>query len=275
MKLMTVNTHSWLEQEPLEKLEQLAKKIQIEQYDVIGLQEINQLIDSESVTEEELSGFCPVENQTPIHQDNFVYCLIKRLRELGEEYFWSWEMSHIGYDIYEEGNALLSRTPLESEALLVSESQEKENYRTRKLLVGKTFFQGKEIIAASCHFSWWEDEKSGFAYEWAKSQKHLSRQDTPIFLLGDFNNPSGESGYQLVEKSVLHIQDAFTKARKTIGEATIEKTIDGWENNNEKLRIDYIFVPENREVLQYQVIFDGKQEAIISDHFGVAVKLGE
>ena len=41
-------------------------------------------------------------------------------------------MSHIGYAIYEEGNALLSKCPLTSEALLISESQEPTNYRTRK-----------------------------------------------------------------------------------------------------------------------------------------------
>lgn len=47
-------------------------------------------------------------------------------------------MSHIGYAIYEEGNALLSKCPLTSEALLISESQEPTNYRTRKILVAET-----------------------------------------------------------------------------------------------------------------------------------------
>ena len=46
-------------------------------------------------------------------------------------------MSHIGYAIYEEGNALLSKCPLTSEALLISESQEPTNYRTRKILVAR------------------------------------------------------------------------------------------------------------------------------------------
>ena len=99
--------------------------------------------------------FCPVENQVPIRKDNFAYCLVQLLKEQGKEYFWSWEMSHIGYDKYEEGNALLAKRPLESQVLTVSESQKKEDYRTRKILIGKTKIDDQDIFVSSCHFSWW------------------------------------------------------------------------------------------------------------------------
>ena len=38
MKIMTLNTHSWLEEEPVTKLQDLADKILTERYDVIALQ---------------------------------------------------------------------------------------------------------------------------------------------------------------------------------------------------------------------------------------------
>ena len=92
---------------------------------MIALQEINQLLESEEADPAKLMKFCPVENQVPIRKDNFAYCLVQLLKEQGKEYFWSWEMSHIGYDKYEEGNALLAKRPLESQVLTVSESQKK------------------------------------------------------------------------------------------------------------------------------------------------------
>lgn len=46
MKILTLNTHSWLEAHPLEKLTQLANHILKEEYGLIALQEINQRIES-------------------------------------------------------------------------------------------------------------------------------------------------------------------------------------------------------------------------------------
>lgn len=273
MKIMTLNTHSWLEEEPWEKLKQIAKKICHEQYDVIALQEVNQTMNAKRLTSEQLKNFNQVQEQTSVRSDNFAYCLIQLLAEQGETYYWSWELSHIGYDIYEEGNALLSRQPLTSQTYLVSETKEKEDYHTRKILVGQTFFETQWITVASCHFSWWTDEKSGFAFEWKELEARLVPLTTPLYLLGDFNNPAGGSGYDLVKNSRLPICDAYPVAGKKQGEATIEKKIDGWENNKDGLRIDYIYVPENCSVISYQRIFDGENGLIVSDHYGVAVTL--
>lgn len=162
MKFMTLNTHSWLEPEPEKKLQELADKILLEDYEVIALQEINQLLESEEVEPAKLMKFCPVKNQVPIRKDNFAYRLVQLLKEHGKEYFWSWEMSHIGYDKYEEGNALLTKKTLESQVLTVSQFQKKEDYQTRKILIGKTKIDDQDIFVSSCHFSWWTDKKSGF-----------------------------------------------------------------------------------------------------------------
>ena len=44
MKLLTVNVHAWLEENQDEKLDILAQTIAEKAYDVIALQEVNQLI---------------------------------------------------------------------------------------------------------------------------------------------------------------------------------------------------------------------------------------
>ena len=224
MKFMTLNTHSWLEPEPEKKLQELADKILLEDYEVIALQEINQLLESEEVEPAKLMKFCQVKNQVPIRKDNFAYRLVQLLKEHGKEYFWSWEMSHIGYDKYEEGNALLTKKTLESQVLTVSQSQKKEDYQTRK-------------------------------------------------ILGDFNNPVDSQGYYTVRESCLLLQDSYVVANEKGKAATVEKKIDGWEQNTEKLRIDFIFVPEGMQVKKYQRIFDGIDSPIISDHYGVEIEL--
>ena len=96
MKVMTLNTHSYIESQPLEKLAQIATYIKEENPDIVALQEINQLITSKEIEGDDY--FCPLANQVPLHEDNFAYLLVSRLRELGLNYYWSYSYTHIGYD---------------------------------------------------------------------------------------------------------------------------------------------------------------------------------
>lgn len=96
-----------------------------------------------------------------------------------------------------------------------------------------------------------------------------------LIIMGDFNNEAkriGE-GYDLVKNSSLGLYDAFILAKDRYGENTVEKEIDGWSGNDAKLRIDYIFVSDNYEVKSYHIVFDGNNESIISDHFGIEVEM--
>ena len=49
---------------------------------------------------------------------------------------------------------------------------------------------------------------------------------------------------------------------------TVTDKIDGWENANKK-RIDYIFCNFTADIKYSKTIFDGKNYAVVSDHFGV------
>ena len=132
-------------------------------------------------------------------------------------------MSHIGYAIYEEENALLSKCPLTSEALLISRKPRTNELSNKKnLSSGDREFKGT-LTVVSGHFSWWETPCTGFAYEWLQLEKYLATGQQPLVILGDLNNPAGTTGYQLVENSYLPIQDAFVVAEETSGEATVEK----------------------------------------------------
>ncbi|NRK74462.1 hydrolase, partial [Salmonella enterica subsp. enterica serovar Typhi] len=67
MKLLTLNTHSWIEEKPLEKLEAIKEQLLADPYDVISLQEVNQSMDAE---EAEVDSYFIVPNpDTVIKKD--------------------------------------------------------------------------------------------------------------------------------------------------------------------------------------------------------------
>src|SRR3712207_4445508 len=95
MKLLTINVHSWLEENQEEKMEILAKVIAEKEYDVVAFQEVNQKIKSKLILKE-------------VKEDNFLHQLLQKIKKYTEEnYEYVWSYSHIGFDIYEEGIALL------------------------------------------------------------------------------------------------------------------------------------------------------------------------
>ena len=71
MKLLTLNCHSWQEDNQLEKIKYLAKVIKEKQYDVIALQEVSQKIESKNI-------------DSKIKEDNFASLLIKELNNIDE-----------------------------------------------------------------------------------------------------------------------------------------------------------------------------------------------
>lgn len=108
-----------MEEEQESKLNQLAERILQEKYDVICLQEVNQLVESEQVVQAPF--YYAVDGAIPIHQDHYALRLVEKLAEAGLDYYWSWAYNHIGFDIYNEGVAILSRKPLKARELLVSD----------------------------------------------------------------------------------------------------------------------------------------------------------
>lgn len=273
MKILTLNTHSWIDGKTKTNLRILAKQIITENYDIICLQEVNQLVESALTVSPE--RFCPVTKQTPIHVDNFALLLVQQLAELGQKYYWSWTYSHVGYDLYQEGSAILAKEPLTSQSILVSQSSDPLDYHTRRILLSQTTYKNQQIIIGSCHFSWWQDQNLGFAAEWQKLTNVLDSVDLPIYLGGDFNQPAGESGYQLFTKNQLNLSDSYKIAQQKTGDFTVSKKIDGWTDNQSTIRIDYLLVPSDSKVTLYQTVFTGDHLPQISDHYGVAIDISD
>ncbi len=278
MKLLTLNTHSWIEEKPLEKLEAIKEQLLADPYDVICLQEVNQSMDAE---EAEVDSFFNAPNpDTVIKKDNFAFLLQQELKKNGLEYYWSWVPSHIGYDQYDEGIAILTRFKVtNTRGILLSRKDDYTDYHTRKALEVRFQANDKNYFVYGLHLSWWQDETESypFLYEWNKlvdAWETEAQKGSCILLMGDFNNPAHieKEGYSLVSKHPL-LKDAYLDATVKNGSHTVEKKIDGWENNSDFLRIDYIFVSANLSVDSYETVFDGRKTPVVSDHFGVGVRL--
>ena len=109
MKCLTLNAHSFRENLPLKRLFDLAEHILEVDYDIICLQEINQRL--ETAVASDLENFTALSDFPKVHEDNYALYLVNYLKKHGRTYYWSWVYNHISYDEYNEGVAILSKTP--------------------------------------------------------------------------------------------------------------------------------------------------------------------
>lgn len=261
MKLLTVNVHAWLEENQDQKLDILAQTIAQKQYDVIALQEVNQLMANPLVTKD-------------LRKDNYGLVLLEKLKELGVvgySYFWS--NSHIGYDKYDEGIAFLTTLPVyEVDAFYCSQHQDLTSILSRKI-IGLTVAYGNELIDLySCHINLPGHPEEDQLENVRKIVNRTSQERLKI-LMGDFNTDalSDPQAYQAIKN--LGLYDSYDLAVEKDSGITVEKAIDGWAGHSQEKCLDYVFLNQERQVQSSRVIFNGDNLPVISDHFGVEVNV--
>ncbi|WP_226671880.1 endonuclease/exonuclease/phosphatase family protein [Rossellomorea aquimaris] len=263
MKLLTLNCHSWQEDNQDEKISSLADDIAEKSYDVIALQEVSQLIESETV-------------QGLIKKDNFALVLLGELEKRGvTDYTLVWDFAHIGYDIYEEGVAILTKHPVvEEHRFFISKSHDQSYWKTRKIVGATISYESKPLTFYSCHLGWWTDDEEPFQFQVDSLMEQVTAE-SPVFLMGDFNNNAltrGEGYDYLLSKGLV---DTFNEAAERDSGVTVQGNIAGWDENKVDLRIDLILSSEKIPVKSSRVIFNDDNKPVVSDHFGVEVLLGE
>ncbi|MGL4914121.1 MAG: endonuclease/exonuclease/phosphatase family protein [Romboutsia sp.] len=260
MKLLTLNCHSWQEENQLEKIKYIAKIISENNYDVIAMQEVSQHINSEIVYEN-------------IRKDNFALLLIDELKKLGnDEYDFYFDIAHIGYDVYEEGLCLMTKLPIISrESCYVSKNEDLNFWKSRKIIKIKALYKDIEISFLSCHLGWFDDCEESFKYQADKLIENIEK-DSLNFVMGDFNNNANveNEGYDYLSKTLI---DTYKISKSKDKGTTVKGKIAGWDKNQEDLRLDIIFTNKEVEVLKSEVIFNGENKEIVSDHYGVSVDI--
>lgn len=263
MKLLTINTHSIIEKDYEKKCEYFVDTITRIKPDIIAMQEVNQSKWAKTV---DSNNFC---GDFPLKTDNHVMKMSNCLEKSGVNYYYNWLGIKYGYKIFEEGLGILSKTPIEkSDSFLLTKSDDINNWKTRKAQIVKT----SGLVICNVHMGWWEDANEPFSEQFDRLNNKLSEVNEQIFLMGDFNSPADEKnqGYEKVLSGGW--LDTYVLANDKDNGFTVTSKIDGWKNNKEK-RIDYIFTNRKIPVKSSKVIFNGKNEKIISDHFGVIIEI--
>lgn len=274
MKLLTLNTHSLVEEDYERKLEYFIDWISKNEYDIIALQEVNQSIVEEAVIDTKFSNYVRANKNIVIKKDNHLFRVMSDKRVLKKGYHWVWTPIKIGYDKYDEGVGIMSRYPIkEVKEFYLTSSKSYTNWKVRKTIGIRVEIEGRDRWFFSVHFGWWNDVEESFKEQLVRMEKELFKLEEEIYLLGDFNNPAeikGE-GYDLLLQSGWY--DTFELAKKKDSGVTVVGVIDGWKEhkNLKDMRIDFIFKSRKSDIKTSEVVFNGKNGEIISDHFGVEI----
>lgn len=310
MKLLTLNTHSWQEEHMVQKFDTIVRAIMAERVDTIALQEVNQTHDgtellhspaeffadwlinyrgksegeAELILEEMIDDtyaddhFAPTRVLIPETEamsptlDNYARLLVEALHLLGEDYHWYWMPAHTGYRVYDEGLAILSRQPFRASEFLVSDPEiPYSDYRRRVVLAA----QFEDVAVLNGHFDWYQADGTGFVYEWNTLVETIKQQFSAgkLMIAGDFNQLAdidGE-GYQYIKDTMPELLDSYHHAAEVRGQFTVPGQIDGWEKQSDSKRIDYVWTRGFDQLQSHEVIFDGNNHAVASDHFGLLI----
>lgn len=102
--------------------------------------------------------------------------------------------------------------------------------------------------------------------------KEIAGESTKAILMGDLNFSQLAQGYKILNESGI-VRDGFDVAKKRFNEVGTFNNFD--KNRKSKDRLDFIFLTNGMNVLEYKVLLDmyekNGKEYFPSDHFPVAL----
>lgn len=259
MKLLTLNAHAWLEENQDEKINILVDAIINNDYDVICLQEVNQYQDDKILFDD-------------IRVSNFAQVVVDRLKLNNKEYDYCWCNNHYSYSKFEEGTAVITKHPIvNSFSVCLTRDCSVDSYRTRKAMVCDIKISDEIYRFVSVHLGWWDDEIEPAKEMIDKLLGEVVNDKT--ILMGDFNNEADvrNQGYDYLLNN--NIYDTYQYATKKDDGYSVLGSIAGWEKSDHNKRIDFIFTTYKPNVSYHQIIFNGENYEVVSDHFGVECEL--
>lgn len=242
IRILTLNLHCFAEKEIIEKQRRIAEAIISNKIDLVFLQEVAQ-------TRGEL-----------INPDNYGLKIVELLKSEGLDYYFYYEGFKRSFDIYEEGLGFISKYPLSSQQTrFISNINDYENWKTRKILECNLDFFGKKIRIATTHFGW-SDELEVFEKQFDKATEAFDL-NTLTILAGDFNiTPKSKEYNYILDRGWLDLSRDNT-------EFYLEPTFKGDQTTKDsQVRLDYIMANKQLTVISKKILFNGNY---VSDHFGL------
>lgn len=263
LSILTLNLHCYQESNQLEKFHLIAEEIVNRNIDVICFQEAAQHRESATVGNQ-----LKADNASLIIQE-----LVLKMSGKQLDLIWDW--SHYGWDVWEEGLAILSRFPIRNhDSMYVTESHLKTDWLSRIALKAEIELPNEnKLRITNTHLGWFDDPTESYLQQ-ISSLKQFS-EDSDL-VVGDFNIAAGTTEYDSL-KQHLKLIDTYVEVKpKGMFDPTIGGDIDGWQQRGTSgMRIDYIwmnpdanFHPVSAEILFYQ-----NEDWLVSDHAGVLLRI--
>ncbi|MDD1620160.1 MAG: endonuclease/exonuclease/phosphatase family protein [Methylococcaceae bacterium] len=255
LKVMILNLHCYQEDHQDRKFSQIAKAIDELAVDIVCFQE---------VAEHWNHG----NGDWDSNSANIINLRLKQPFQLYSDW------SHIGFDKYREGVALLSRYPMiHRQSRYVSDSHDVHSIHSRKVVMAQIDVPYIGIINVfSAHLSWWED---GFQLqfqrlsEWADNQSGKAMTNT--LLCGDFNITAGTAGYRQVVEANQYEDQYLAANAQGLFEKIFRVDDPHWQHYpSDDYRIDYIFMNKDSQlrVTSARALFTDQDYGRVSDHCG-------
>lgn len=261
LKVLILNLHCYQEENQDDKFTLIAKAIDQLEVDIVCFQEVAEYWrDGEGDWES---------NSAKIINDRLL-----KLFHLHTDW------SHLGFDKYREGVAILSRYPLSNlESRYVSEDIDIYSIHSRKVVLAQVHvpYIGK-INVFSAHLSWVED---GFQtqfenlHDWVVDS--YSEDIVATLLCGDFNITAGSAGYEMVVDSREYDDQYLAANQQGVFEKVFRVNDTHWnELLADDYRIDYIFMNKasGLQVTSAKIVFTDQDYGQVSDHCGYFMTFG-
>lgn len=268
--LLTLNLHTY-QQHPRQNC-----------FETMHLHEREVHIIAEAIAQQNIDVICFQEvgeyRHDPITQpygespSNMAFRICCRLRHWGLWYHIHQDWSHIGFQRWREGTAILSCYPLQHNySAYVSHDSSKDNYMSRNITVSCIDIPWFGLLhIANVHLSW---AHHGFFEEYARLKQLIrSRQHFGIrgdLIVGDFNVTPGDQAYNHIVQLGEYVDQYYELHPHLFYEPTFRSQIDGWQYSPPR-RIDYIFKRNGNplRILEMRQIFNDSFYPSVSDHFG-------
>ncbi|MFZ4522238.1 MAG: endonuclease/exonuclease/phosphatase family protein [Bacteroidales bacterium] len=271
--LLTLNLHTYQEAEQGKKINMITDVIGKMDVDFVCFQECAQYKNAAIV-----SGI--------IRKNNMALVIADRIMEKYQaSYNFVWNWSHYGWEIWEEGVAVLTKYPVTRfEDRYISTNTNTGSITSRKVIFATCQAPGGLFNIFSAHTHWRTTATDEEQNNQVKNIQSMVNQEDSItpeaisFVCGDFNgNPTSDypwsEGYNTMMRKGDYA-DTFLEIHPDANQKPalgIYNTIGG----DLPGRIDYVFMKKNTRyrVVDSQIIFTGEVVGNVSDHFGVLTKI--
>ncbi|QMS84809.1 endonuclease/exonuclease/phosphatase family protein [Candidatus Xianfuyuplasma coldseepsis] len=247
LNLLTLNLHCLVEENLPDKQQRIAQAIVDYDVDVVFLQEVAQTQTLPYIEDH-------------IKADNYAYTLQQLLQEKELFYHIYYLPIKQSFNRYDEGLALLSKTPLlVTDTRCISKTRDYTNWKSRKVLVAQ---YSEDLYLATTHFGW-SDGNEVFEDQFDAAIAALPITSRWI-MAGDFNvlPTSNEYKYIMNHGCIDILGEGPLKDKPT--------HLDNMDIHTNGSRIDYIMTNQPITSDRHTILFTDNP---VSDHYAVFVRI--